>query len=86
MNVKYAAISISIAANRSPAPSRIQPIFCAVRSAVLLPMPAGPILPEELSKLRLTMSASRPAMPRTRLDPPPIISGGHGRCPGLGTL
>ena len=48
-----------------------------MRSAVEVGTP-GPIFPELLSKLKLTMSASRPAIPRTRSAPPPIMIGGRG--------
>ena len=69
---------------RSPAPSRIQPIFSAVSSAPELITLALPSLPDELSKLMLTMSASRPARPRIFGAPPPIMIGGPGCCTGCG--
>ena len=67
------------------APSFTHCTFCAVISAVLLCTPFGPIMPLELSKLKLMMFASRPAMPRTRLLPPPIMMGTPPFCTGFGT-
>jgi hypothetical protein len=45
----------------------------------------APSVPELLSKLKLTMSASRPASVSTRRRPPPTMIGGCGRCTGLGS-
>ena len=74
----------SRSSKRSPAASLTQATFWRVRSGVASAAVSAPPVPSRRLTLMLTMSAWRAAKERTRLPPPPMMSGGPGRCTGSG--
>ena len=74
----------SSSSKRSPAASFTQATFVRVRSGVASAAVSAPPVPSRRLTLMLTMSACRAAKDRTRLPPPPMISGGPGCCTGRG--
>ena len=74
----------SMSSKRSPAASLTHATFWRVRSGVASAAVSAPPVPSRRFTLMPTTSACRAAMERTRLPPPPTISGGPGFCTGRG--